>query len=88
MAGSQLLQLLPTDETEQKAPDVENPCGRDCGLWVLKGQGIATICGCYFVTGTAVSLVPPESKHCLSSFGNHKVLPLTIGMIFSFLCIV
>ena len=38
MAGSQLLQLLHTDETEQKAPDVEIEilCGRDCGLWVLR----------------------------------------------------
>ena len=29
--GSQLLQLLHTDETEQKAPDIEILCGRDCG---------------------------------------------------------
>ena len=31
-SGSQLLKLLHTDETEQKAPDVEIPSGRDCGL--------------------------------------------------------
>ena len=62
-ASSQLLQLLHTDETEQKAPDVEIPCGRDCGLWVLKGPNVPSKCGCNFLSGTVFPLVPAEFKH-------------------------
>ena len=61
MAGSQLLQLLHTDETEQKASNVEILCERDCGLWVLKGPSVLSRCGCNFLTGTAFPLVPSSS---------------------------
>ena len=60
-SGSRLLQLLHTDETEQKAPDVEILCGRDCGVWVLKGTIVPSRCGCSFLTGTTFPLVPPSS---------------------------
>ena len=60
MAGSQLLQLLHTDETEQKSSDAEILCGRDRGLQV------PSRCGCKFLTGTAFPLVPPEFEHCTS----------------------
>ena len=57
-SGSQLLKLLHTDETKQKAPDVEILCGRDCGLRVLKGTIVPSRCGCNLLTGTAFPLVP------------------------------
>ena len=41
-SGSHLLRLLHTDKTEQKAPDAEILCGRDCGLWVLKGPSVSS----------------------------------------------
>ena len=62
-SGSPLLQLLHADETEQKGPDVEILCGRDRGLWVLKGTIIPPRCGCNFLTGTTIPLVLPEFKH-------------------------
>ena len=49
---------------EQKAPDVEILCGRDCGLWVLKGPSVPSRCSC---TGTYRNCVPfssPEINHC------------------------
>ena len=66
-SGSQLLKLRHTDESEQKAADVEVLCGRDCGLWVLKGTIIPSRCGCNFLTGTAFPLVPPKFKNCINA---------------------
>ena len=53
MAGSQLLHPLHTE-----ASDVEIRCGRDCGLWILKGTSVPSRCGCNFLTGTAFPQVP------------------------------
>ena len=63
-----LLQLLHTDETEQKAPDVEIISGKDCGLWILQGSIIPSKCGCNFLTGNVFPLVLPEFKHCWQVF--------------------
>ena len=52
-----------TDQTEQKALDVEMLCSRDCSLRVLKGTIVPSKCGCNFLTGTVFPLVPPEFKH-------------------------
>ena len=48
---------------ERKAPDVEIPCGRDCGLWVFKGLSVPSRCGCNFLTGTAFFSSSPEFEH-------------------------
>ena len=79
MAGSQLLQLLHTDETEQKEPDIEILCG----LWVLKGPSISSICDCYFLTRTAFPLVPSEFKHCSLCYtsSKRKLLKIPVNVI-------
>ena len=64
-SGSQLSKLLHTDETEQKAGDVEILCGRICDLRILKGTIVPSRCDCSFLTGTEFPLVPPKFKHCL-----------------------
>ena len=39
-------------------------------MWLLKGTSVPSICGCTFLTRTALPLAPPEFKHywlCLST---------------------
>ena len=38
---------------EQKEPDVEIPCGRDCGLGVLKGTSVPSKFGCNFLVSSS-----------------------------------
>ena len=64
---------------EQKAPDVEIPCGRDCGTWVLKGPSVPSRCGCDFLTGTAFPLVPAEFKHWIRGQNGFDTASYTTG---------